>query len=347
LQVTALLATVVIVWLAQPVGIGVLLGTLTAFTLFPLYAKLSARWRRPALASLVCVGATTVGGIGVLAGLGYLLIGHGIGLMRTAGTLLQPGSPARHLLEHLNARLPRLGVRPDFIAQRLGEAATAISIRLAAIAQAVASTTMSGLLALFFLVITCDYLLQNWNSLARRAELMLPLKPRDTRSLFEEFRRTGRTILLGTVLTGVAQGILAGLGYLVTRVPEPAFFAVLTALASLVPIVGTPLVWVPLSIYLLLNGHVVLGIIGLLYGSAVVVGFCDYILRPRLIGRSDEVPTLLTLIALFGGIEAFGLIGLILGPVVMSLALAILRIYERESRNLHAANGSPESQTPT
>lgn len=340
LQIAALFAAGAILWVARPVAIGVLLGALTAFSLLPVYLRLCGAMKRRALAALTCVGLVALGIAGFLAGFGYLLIGRGIGLVRELGTLLLPGGAARLAIEHWNGRLPRLArldLHPASIAERIGSAAAEISVRMASIASLVAGTTFSGLLALFFLLVTCYFVLQDWSSLTRRAELMLPLNPRDTRALFDELRRTGRTVLLGTLLTGIAQGVLAGLGYLVTGVPEAAFFGALTGVASLLPGFGTLLVWVPAGIYLLLTDHAVLGIVELLYGALVVVGFSDYVLRPRLVGRHGDGPPLLTLIALFGGLEAFGLIGLVIGPVVVFVSLSLLRIYEREAMSRRAA----------
>lgn len=331
LRIAALLAAAAIVWVAHPVGIGVLLGTLTAFTLRSFYFRLCKRWKRPSVAALFCVAVTTLGFLFGMASFGYLLIGRGIELVRALGTLLQPGGAARTFVEQLNGRLPRLGIHAEMLVSRIGNATAEISVRLAGLASVVAGTTLSGLLALFFLIVTSYYVLQNWNMLIRHAEIMLPLNPRDTRALLEEFRRVGQSVLLGTVLTGIAQGVLAGIGYFITGVPEAAFFGALTAIASFLPMVGTLLIWVPLGIYLLISHHVGWGIAELLYGSVVVVGLSDYVLRPLLVGRHGRGPALLTLIALFGGLEAFGLIGLIFGPVVMSLSLALLRIYEREA----------------
>lgn len=334
LRIAALLAVLVIVWVAHPVGIGVLIGTLTAFALLPLHLRLRRNLRRPWLAALSCVGLTAVGVAGFLAGCGYLLIGRGIELGRELVTLLQPNGSLRMFLEHTAARLPSLArnsLKPTAIAERLGSAAAEISMKTATMATFVAGTTMSVIIGLLLLLMTCYYVLLNWSSLSRRAEVMLPLNPRDTRALLDEFRRTGRSVLLGTVVTGIAQGVLAGFGYLITGVPEAGFFGALTAVASLVPVVGTLVVWLPVGIYLLITGHVAAGVLELVYGTLIVVGFSDYILRPRLVGGHGEIPSLVTLLALIGGIEVFGLVGLILGPVLVSLAVAILRIYERES----------------
>lgn len=329
LGIAALVAVATIIWVAHEVGIGILLGTLTAFTLQPFYHRLRMRWKRPALAALVCSGLMTLVCTASLSGIGYLIFGRGIKLVGNLVVALQPGGPARGFVDRISGYVDRVGLRSD-IAQRIGDAAAEMSVRMAAIATVIAGATFSMLLGMFFLVITTYFVLQNWSRFSRRAEIALPLNPTDTHALFDEFRRVGRSILLGTVLTGLGQGLLAGIGYLVTGVPEPAFFGALTAVASLLPGVGTVLVWVPVGIYLILTGHAAMGIVELLYGLGVVVGFSDYVLRPWLVGRDAEIPALLMFAALFGGIETFGLIGLILGPLLMSLSVALIRIYERE-----------------
>jgi len=88
---------------------------------------------------------------------------------------------------------------------------------------------------------------------------------------------------------------------------------------------------VPAGVFLLGTGHLVGGVLELIYSGAIVVGFSDYILRPRLVGGQSEMPALLTFVSLFGGVEVFGLIGLILGPLLMSIAVALLRIYAQET----------------
>jgi predicted PurR-regulated permease PerM len=141
----------------------------------------------------------------------------------------------------------------------------------------------------------------------------------------------GRLTLAGTVVTGVAQGVLAGLGFWITGVPQAAFFGISTALASLVPAVGTLLIWIPAGLYLFATGRPGMGLTELLWGALVVVGFSDYVVRPRLVG-GETVPVLLVFIGLFGGLEVFGLAGLVVGPVIVSLAVSVLRLYAGEER---------------
>jgi len=113
-------------------------------------------------------------------------------------------------------------------------------------------------------------------------------------------------------------------------VPEPVLLGALTAMCSVVPVVGTMLVWVPLGVGLIVSGHLGAGIFQLVWGALVVGILSDYVIRPKLVGGHGHVPTLLTFISLFGGVEVFGLLGLIVGPVIASVALALLRTYDRE-----------------
>ena len=174
------------------------------------------------------------------------------------------------------------------------------------------------------------FVLRHWTAIVERAEQILPFDRRHTHALLDQFRTVGRQVLLGTVVTGIVQGIMAGIGYWVTGVQAPAFFGALTALASLIPGVGTVIVWASVGVVLLLTGHVGAGLVELIYSALVVGIVADYVIRPRLVGREKGVPAIVTFIALFGGVEVFGVIGLIVGPVIASLSLAVLRTYARE-----------------
>lgn len=335
LGVLAIAAVAAMVWIIRPVGIGILLGTLNAFMMQSFYEWLRARGRRPAVAAAIAVGISTLGIATVLAGISSLLVGRGVVLAEELIAAVSPGGPVRALVEAWARRLGPLGIRADDLLARLRDAAADLAGRAAGIAANVASVTFSVLLGLLFMLMTTYFVLRRWTSLARRAEDALPLHPRHTRALLDQLRIVGRTTLLGTVLTGIAQGILAAIGYLITGVPEAAFLGAATAVASLVPAIGTLLIWVPAGVYLILTHHVAMGIVELAWGALVVGGVSDYVIRPRLVGRGASMPTVLTFGALFGGVETFGLIGLLLGPLVMALALSTLRIYVAETKGRH------------
>jgi len=336
LSLFACAAVVLIAWVAMPVGIGILLGTLTAFTLQPTYERLIARTRRPRLAALLSVALATAGIAGTVAGVAYLLVSRGVVMAEKLLLALSPGGGGREFMDRLSHWAAVMHIDLAQVVSKVRDAAAELASRAALLAGVVAQAAFSGFVTVFFLVMTIHFVLRNWEDISRRAEDMLPLNARHTHALFAEFQKVGRTVLLGTLVTGVAQGALAAVGYLAFGLPEAVFFGALTAAASLLPVVGTMLVWVPAGIFLLFTGHAVTGVLELVYGGLVVVGVSDYVIRPKLVDGHGEMPPLLTFISLLGGAEVFGLIGLILGPLLVSIAVALLRIYARESARRRA-----------
>jgi predicted PurR-regulated permease PerM len=332
---SALAAVAVIVWIVMPVGVGIFLGTLMGFATQPLYERFRARLR-PALAALFAVIVVTVAIIGTVGGLAYLFITKGVSLTRDLLAALGPGGSASGFVDKVTASAASLGFSSKVITAKVREGAAGAAERAAGIAELFASATASSLLGLFFAMLTMYFVFRQWPVISARAQSLLPLRPDYTRSLFDEFRRVGRATLLGTIVTGLAQGFLATLGYAMAGIPEPIFFGAMTAVASLIPAIGTLLVWVPAGVVLIVMGEAGRGILVLAWSALVVVGVSDYVIRPKLVGGEGETPAIVTFAALFGGVEVWGLKGLIMGPVVMLLAVAVLRIYAREEEARHA-----------
>lgn len=327
LKVLALAALVALLWIARPVGVGLFLGVLLAFTLQPIYGRLRARAWSPGGAASVCVLGAMVVVTGAFAGFAALFITRGVIIAQRVPGLLAPGGSLRKLAEHA---LTSLHADPDAVFTQLQEQAISAGSRAAGLAAGVAGATFGGLLILFFMGLAAYYVLRHWDDIVHRAELVLPFAPRHTRALFGQFREVGSEVLRGTVVTGVVQGVFAGVGYWITGIHDPGFFGALTAVASLVPAVGTLLVWIPAGIYLIGTGHVTAGVVELVWSTLIVVFLTDYVIRPRLVGGGTGVPTILTFVSLFGGVEVFGFIGLIVGPVIVTLCVAVLKTYERE-----------------
>ena len=134
---------------------------------------------------------------------------------------------------------------------------------------------------------------------------------------------TTQAVVYGLVLTALAQGVLAGLGYWVAGVNAPVLLAVLTALIALIPF-GTPFVWGSIGVWLLLNGQTAAGF-GLLLWGTLVVSWVDNLIRPLVISSASRVPFLLVMFGVLGGVAAFGLIGLFVGPMILAIMMAVWR----------------------
>jgi predicted PurR-regulated permease PerM len=292
---------------------------------------LRKRQLAPGPAALVCALGATLSIAGTVTALGMLLVTSGVTLLANVKVMVAPGGSLRVFVEHTASRLSAFHVvSVDDLTAKLENEALSLGSRIAGFAAEVAGLTFTVILTLFFMTMAAYFVLRHWTQVVQRAERMLPFDARHTHALLNQFRTVGRQVLLGTVVTGLLQGFLAAIGYWITGVQAPAFFGALTAIASLIPGVGTVLVWSAVGGVLLITGHVGAGLAELIYGALIVGIVSDYVIRPRLVGSEKGVPAILMFVALFGGVEAFGVIGLILGPVIATLSLAVLKTYARE-----------------
>jgi len=154
-----------------------------------------------------------------------------------------------------------------------------------------------------------------------------PFSKNTEKELIEEFRRITNAIIYGQFLIGLLQGTLLGLGIWVLGVPNPVILTFVAIIASMVPILGSWLVWLPVSIFLLIGGKVVSGIILLLYG-ALFISIIDNILRFVFLSKSSRLNIPLSVIGLIGGLYTFGIVGLVLGPLILSYILVFISLYK-------------------
>ena len=341
----AMAAVAAITWIVMPVGVGILFGTLLAFMVQPLFERLKPRLGAQGSA-IATVAGSAVSVLVLVGGLAWLFVSRGSVLTQRLIDSLGPQAEGGGLLVAVGRRTSRLGIDTDELVSRVRGLVGAAASRAEGLAEAIVATTASSLLALFFAMLSLHFILCNWQKVTRRVQESFPLRPDYTAELLAEFRRVGRTTLFGTIVTGLAQGALATIGYAVAGVPEPLFFGAATAVASLIPAVGTMLIWVPVGIVLVATGHTIAGVFELIWGVVFVIGVPDYALRPMLLGGDSKIPSLVTFAALFGGVEALGLKGLIIGPVVMALAMAVLRLYSSEARKRRGAPARPRPTTP-
>lgn len=342
LGVLLLLAFLAVVRLAAPVWVGMVFGLLMAFTMQPLHIRLESKLGgRHKLAALLTALGTALLSLLFLAGIFYGLTSE----LSAAAVDLQHrfyGQPLSAIVGERGHRLiERFGLSEGELLQRIqAELGRATGYVTAAAGLLLAATT-TALIGLLIGSITMYYALVEWAAISTRLEKVMPLDPRHTRALMTEFREVGRSALVGLLATAAVQAVLAAVAYSVFGLPRAIAWGILTGIASFIPVLATATVWVPVSIYFFLEGSIASGILMLVYGVFLITGFGEYWLRPRLVGGAEgKGQPLLMLVAALGGIQLFGLPGIVAGPIMMSLFLAILRIYEREV-DLYRA-GAPE-----
>jgi predicted PurR-regulated permease PerM len=324
LGVLAFVSALTVICVVIPVGSGVLLGGLLGLTAHGFYQRLSRRTGKPALIAAGLTSVTTLLVAGTLGALLYVLVRQGMHVKE-----MLSGDGSADLATHLTGPLAALGLEPASVIDKVRNEAGSLAGSLATWAGRIVGTLIGGALALLFTTTTMYFVLRHWVELSKEAEDLLPLNPHHTRRLMHEVRRIARSVVIGNLGTGLVQGVLAAIGYWIARLPDPVFFGALTALASIVPAFGTMLIWLPAGLMLLATGHPAAGGFELAWGALAVVGASDYIVRPKLVGRGEATSTWMTFVALFGGIELFGIVGLLLGPLLVSLSLAVLKVYRR------------------
>jgi len=159
-----------------------------------------------------------------------------------------------------------------------------------------------------------------------------PFSPSTEKKFLKEFRGITNAIVFGQVFIGIVQGLALGAGLFFLGVPKALLLTVITCIVSIIPVLGSWLVWLPLGIILLATGKVFSGIFILLYG-ALFVSIIDNFLRPYFLSRSSNLPIVLSVIGTIGGLFVFGIAGLILGPLILAYVLIILEFYKQGKLN--------------
>ena len=220
----------------------------------------------------------------------------------------------------------RLEPYREQITKKLGDFAGAISAFLVNSLSAAAQGTLRFFFDLFIMAYSMFFFLMHGPEVRDQVMRLFPLEEADKELLLGKFVSVSRATIKGTLVIGIVQGGLAGLALAVVGIKGAVFWGTVMAVLSIIPGIGTALVWVPAVIYLFMVGRT-LPAIGLLVWCAIVVGTADNVLRPLLVGKDTEMPDLLVLLSTFGGLALFGAIGLVIGPVIAALFLAMWRIY--------------------
>jgi predicted PurR-regulated permease PerM len=236
----------------------------------------------------------------------------------------------------LAQRYPALAVHipsQEQMVDGVGTVAKSAGTFLVAMASKMTAGTASFVLNLFVLIYAMFFFFRDGDKILERIFYYLPLNDEDEDLMLHRFASITRATVKGTMVIGIIQGALAGIGFWVAGIDGAAFWGTMMVVLSVVPGIGAALVWVPAVIYLFVTGQVLAATL-LLAWCAAVVGTIDNILRTILVGKDAKMPDLLILIGTLGGLYLFGPIGFIAGPIVCGLFLTIWDIYGATFRDI-------------
>ena len=237
------------------------------------------------------------------------------------------------IYDSLSSVSESIGATVDFnsidLKKGITEAAQTVTSWLAGQSASLLKGFGGVLISFFILILALYYFFKDASLIIKKLMILSPLPQEYELELFKKFKEISLATLYGIFLTSIAQGIVGGIGFVIAGIPNALFWGTAIAVFSIVPVVGTSLIWLPASLILLATGNMQAGIF-LFFWGLLIVSTVDNFLRAFLIGGRTNTNQLLTFLAVFGGMIMFGLSGVIFGPLILMLFFTFLHIYELE-----------------
>lgn len=328
LAVTAVL--IYLCWLMlRPFVDVVLWAAVLAIVSYPLQARLVRRTGRPSLSAiLTCLAVIAVVVVPVtFIGLAVLKQAAGLAssLPATAERLLNPESSHMQFIGRYVDLETVLS--PSYLVDRMRAFSGVIAARSFDIIGGVLGTAAQ----LFFMLFTLYFLLRDSKPILSAVHDMLPLDEADTQDLSRRTQEIIQASVYGVLVIAVIQGFIGGVAFAALGLPSPILWGVVMVVLSMIPLAGSAIVWGPAALILLVQGHWIKATILVAVGT-LVIGMIDNLLRPRLVGEKTRLHELLVFFSVLGGLQVFGVLGIVVGPVVLALALAMFDVFRKAER---------------
>ena len=327
LAVTAI--AIYLCWLIMKPFVGVLLwAAVLVIVFYPVHRRLVTRTKKPALSALLsCVLVVLVILIPLIVITGAVvneLAGAAHGVQGAVTYVLDPNSPLSGRVlgwagKYIDVEQLRSGT---YLADQI----KAVGGQIAGRAVGLIGGVVGAVVQMFFVIFTMYYLFRDGDRISEVVRDVLPLEKKEAEAIMERTRDVIGASVYGVLAIAVIQGTLGGLAFWVLGVPSAIVWGVVMTFMSMIPMLGSFVVWVPAAIYLAVTGHYVKAIMLVLWGT-LVIGMVDNFLRPKLVGSRTKLHELLVFFAVLGGLQVFGVLGIVLGPVVLVLALAMIEVF--------------------
>jgi predicted PurR-regulated permease PerM len=238
----------------------------------------------------------------------------------SGGVDLNRFAPLRDAADWL---MRRAGQDPSRVLETVAQHASALGQTLAAYALAFATGLTGAIVSFVFILFTIFFLFRDGARMAARIPDFLPFdRPRSERVL-RRIREVIDASVYGVLVIAAVQGTLMGIAFSMLGIPSAALWGVVTVFTSIIPLLGAGAVWVPGALYLLLTGHWIKAIILAAFGGAVISSV-DNFLRPKLVGGRVGLSPLVIFFSVLGGLQVFGLLGIVVGPVIFAIAGSLI-----------------------
>jgi len=254
---------------------------------------------------------------------------------------VNPANAIDWVTDHLPAleeALASIGITLDEAKAQLSTGAITVSQFLASQAIAIGQNTIRITVYFFMMLYLLYFFMRDGTKMIEGLVRALPFGDERERHLLERFAQVSRATIKGSLVVGMAQGAIGGILFAILGIGAPVLWGVVMALLSIVPAVGPALVWLPAAIILFATGAWIKAIILIVVGS-LIIGLVDNLLRPLLVGRDTKMPDYLILLSTLGGLTAFGIAGVVIGPIIAAFFLSVWEMAAQEYAEQPAEGG--------
>ena len=320
-------------------------AAILAILFAPVYRRIHARLGgRGSLASTLTLGLVLLVVVLPLVGIGAAVTNEAVLLYDRVTTgevdVTAPVRTVESWLPRASQLFERFDVDFEGVREAVSNAAVTASRFVATQALALGQSALQVVVLFVLVLYLLFFFLRDGDRLVESFVRALPLGDVRERRLMARFAEVSRATIKGTLVVAVVQGALGGLAFLVLGLGAPVLWGVVMAILSMLPAVGSFLVWGPAAVYLFATGAVVKGIVLVALG-ALLIGTIDNVLRPILVGRDTQLPDYLILLSTLGGLVIFGLSGFVIGPIIAALGCSAWREWFRRETFVEPVDRCP------
>ncbi len=306
-----------------PVLSSIIYGILLAYIFYPVYLwTLSKLKNENFSAFLVCLIV-----LGIIVGIGIIIISSLLRQVVNFYLTLQNTDYILVLKEILPAFLSSSESSTTIVTAINASVSNLIQIYLAKVSNFILDVPII-LLQLFVVIFVFFFALRDGVKALAYIKTLSPLKKETHNKFFVHMKDITNSVLLGQILVGVLQGVFAGIGYFIFGVPNALLLTFLTVIVGVIPLIGPWLIWIPVDIYLFAVGRNGSGIGLLIYGM-ILINWVDAFIRPLIVSKRAKINIAVVIIGMIGGMFTFGVLGLILGPLILAYILLAMELYRK------------------
>ncbi|MFP4424437.1 MAG: AI-2E family transporter [Candidatus Woesearchaeota archaeon] len=334
--IALIIIAVLILFVIFPYLTAIITAGLLAYILYPLYSKLNAKIKRPNTSALII--SISMVFIALLPFLAFIqittdetLAAYNIARERLGNSTLESYCETSTTVVCMFSDVLTMVEAEESIQRFVKNSYESMSNYLLKIGSNFIVAIPSFVLNIFIVIFITYYLLKDGKNLIHKLFEIIPIRKKYKTMIKGRFSSVMRGVLFGQIYVALIQGGLAAIGYFIFGINAAIFWGLVTALFALVPLVGTAIVWVPASLSLILKGILessgeLWNGIGLFLYCALIVSTIDNFLRPKLISAESKTHPVVVLLGVLGGIKTFGIIGILIGPLILSMGYEMIKI---------------------